>query len=524
MTAHSGWKWASLLAAVLALWATYGLNRAPYITNDGYQYLDAASNFAAGECFCTNVAVFDEQVAYGRMPVPFTHFAPGYPLLIAALTRTGVPADMAGYLLSALGFLAVAWLVRDVALTLGAEEWVAGAFTLLWVVDVVALYYAAGVGTESLFTALLLGAIALVARDARAGWQSNGIPIWIGIVAALNYVLRYPGLFVVAGAGFYLAIRFWRAASSRRGSLAGIAALGILTGAVQFHNAVASGSWKGGFSNGVGHSMSISMVESLRSLIHLIVGDRVPTRLDIWTVAIALPAAMLLFGVLKAWREQPSGTSRAAQAAAWAIFMGLIYCAGVYAATVTTIAADLPRYYFPMLPLLLACFAAACSTVTRGLGKFLIVFLVIAIAVGQGRGFRVPASKPDWILTREILNEPAESADSLLAWLRSHARPENPLLAVEGQAVQYILQRPVIALLPASDTSRLTGEESFHALMRERGTRYLLVLPGAPPDRTPEQESYPFLRAVAAGVVPPWLQLAARTRDAAVYECVDCVN
>ena len=36
------------------------------------------------------LAHFDEQVAQGRMPVPFTHFPLGYPLLIAALSKTGL--------------------------------------------------------------------------------------------------------------------------------------------------------------------------------------------------------------------------------------------------------------------------------------------------------------------------------------------------------------------------------------------------------------------------------------------------
>ena len=101
----SGWKWASLLAGVAALWLSYGRDGAPYITNDGYQYLDAGSNLAAGECLCTRVALFDEQIAFGHFPVPFTHFAPGYSLLIAGLSRAGLKPEIAGYLISAAGFL-----------------------------------------------------------------------------------------------------------------------------------------------------------------------------------------------------------------------------------------------------------------------------------------------------------------------------------------------------------------------------------------------------------------------------------
>lgn len=194
MTSQSTvWGWASLLAGVLALWLSYSPNGTPYIPNDGYQYLDAASNLASGPCFCTRVALFDEQVAFGRFPIPFTHFAPGYPLLIAAVSRTGMAAETAGYLLSALGFLAVIWLIQDLGLALGARGWVAALFSLIWITQATALLYASSVGTETLFTAMLLGLVVLIVRDVRSDGARSLRMFGIGAVAGLAYWIRYPG-------------------------------------------------------------------------------------------------------------------------------------------------------------------------------------------------------------------------------------------------------------------------------------------------------------------------------------------
>jgi hypothetical protein len=56
-------------------------------------------------------------------------------------------------------------------------------------------------------------------------------------------------------------------------------------------------------------------------------------------------------------------------------------------------------------------------------------------------------------------------------------------------------------------------------------SRYLLLFPNAPAERVTEQNSYGFLRSLASGGdTSSWLKLAAHTRDAAVYECADCVR
>lgn len=521
---NSALRWAVMLAGIGALWLTHGPLGAPYVANDGYQYLDAAANLVSGQCFCTGVAMFDEQVAYGRLPVPFTHFAPGYPLLVAGASLAGVKAETAGYLLSALGFLAVLWLIWDVGTNLGGRPWVVALFSLLWVAHAAALYYAAVVGTETIFAALMLAVAALIARDIRSSDSPRpALTTAIGILAGLSYWMRYPGLFLVAGAGVYLIVRAWRSPRSRRGALGGLLAAAVLVASIQIRNAIDTGSWRGAFNNPGTHTLAGVTADTARSFLHYVVGSRLPLRFDVWTPILALSFLAALLFVVQAWRHRRAQTQGAWVPLAWTVFIGLTYVGGVFAAAVSTIAGDLPRYYFPSYPLFLTCAAVLFSAAAVGFRSLAIVLFVASTLIVQGRDFSVPVAQPDWILTRSYLDEPEpQTGMPMIDWLRNRLMPGETLLAVEGQAVHYLIERPVIAVVPARDTARRKDDVGFHDLMRQRRTRYLLVFPGAPPDRVLEQTSYAFMNSLASGDAPPWLRLAARTRDAAVYECADC--
>ncbi len=513
-----------MLAAVLALWLSHNQIGAPYITNDGYQYLDAASNVASGQCFCTRVALFDEQIAFGRMPIPFTHFAPGYPLLIAAVSRLGIPAATAGYLLSALGYLAVLWLLWDLALHLGASAWVVALFSLLWIAHATALYYAAMVGTESLFAAALLAMTAMIVRDVRAGGSNLALAAGIGAVAGLSYWIRYPGLFLLAVAVVYLIARAWRIPRGRRGAVLGLVASVILTGAVQIRNFIYTGSWRGGFNSAGRQRPLTALKESIRALIHLLTGDRAPSRLDVWSVLLVLSCAALLFMSVRARRNRYIDRNSLEEPIAWTLFVGLAYVGGIFAATLTTIAGDFPRYYFPVYPLFLALMAVACSRLAIGVRSLAVILFVVSALAVEGRSLFVPVPRPDWILTRAMLQEDVRPGVPLLQWMERRVNPNEVVVAVEGQAVHYILHRPVVAAIEPEFSSRSEEAAGYRELMRHYGSRYIVVFPNAPAERVPEQDASMFLRDLAAGASPPWLSLAARTADAAVYECADCAS
>jgi hypothetical protein len=522
----TGLKWISLLAGIVALWMTYSVNGAPYIPNDGYQYLDAASNLAAGKCLCTNVVLFDEQVAYGRMPVPFTHFGPGYPLLIAGISRLGVAPETAGYLLSAAACLAVLWLIWDIALGLGAKPWVTALFSLVWITHASGLWYGATISAESLFGAFLMALVALIIRDVDVRREGRGIgfPLAIGLVAGLSYWIRYPGLFLVGGAGVYLLWRTWRSRESRPGGVAGIAAMSALVITIQVRNALYAGSWKGGFGNSGHHSPVAIVVESVQAFRYLLLGDRVPLRLDVFSGLFFLSAVALVFLIVRAAVQGRFRTTQSLAPFYWAVFIGAIYVLGVLAAALLTIASDFSRYYLPVYPLLLACLAALCSFAASGTGVWVVALAVLSTVAIESRGLTVAPHPADWVLTRGMLGEEVAPSVSLTQWLESHVPETGVIVAVEGQAVHFVVHRPVAAALEPRFSARPMDAETYLDMMRQYHSRYLVVFPGAPPERVPDQESSGFLHSLAEGALPPWLSLAVHSNDAAVYECRDCSN
>jgi hypothetical protein len=50
-------------------------------------------------------------------------------------------------------------------------------------------------------------------------------------------------------------------------------------------------------------------------------------------------------------------------------------------------------------------------------------------------------------------------------WLRGRLSPQDVLVAVNGQAVHYVLQRPVVALIDPQFSNRPVDEAAFHSLM-----------------------------------------------------------
>jgi len=514
------WIAACLLAGAGALWFSARWMGAPYITNDGYQYLDAASNLARGACLCTRVAVFDEQVT-GRMPVPFTHFPPGYPLLAAALSLTGLPLETAGWLISAVGFLLTIWLIWDVGLALEARPPVLAAVALLWISNSEALSLASSVVTEDVFTAVLMALAALMLRDVRAAGRRPWLLPAIGAAAGLAYCLRYAGLFLVPVAAIYIVWRWWRNRASLPWAAAGLLAAGLLVVPIQIRNIVYTGSWRGGFSGAGGHKLNVVLGEAVKSFYHLVFGAGVPVRLDIWIVAFALSLLLLCFLSIRrgrsAWQPPPG-------ALPWIGLLVAAYLGGILLTALTSIAMGLTRYFMPVYPLLLACFAGAVSFLAVGKRYAAVAIMALAVVVIQSRSLAIGPTPPRHVIVRETLRQRTPDGMTVEQWLRNRLTPDNVLVAVNGQAVYHVLQRPVVALIDPQYSNRPVDDTAFHSLMALYGARYLLVFPGADAVLAPEQNAIPFLRNLAAGGSPQWLAQAVRTFNVAVYECAGCAR
>jgi len=526
MAAVRIWVVLSLAAGTAACWLTARRVAAPCLSNDSYQYLDAAQRFAAGECLCTHLAHFDEQIAAGHLPLPLTHFAPGYSIAIAALSWTRLSPAYLGFLLSVAGYLITLLMIWDIGIAAGARPWAVGAFSLLWIANAHALLGAMHVGTDVVFTAVLTLFVALMIRDLRSGERSRWLSLWVGVTAGAAYALRYAGIFVLPVAGLYLAWRWWRARGVRWGALAGLLAMCGLTLSIQIRNMVYTGSWRGGFSDGRGHTLKTVLVESVKAIYHVIFGDRAVARLDIWSVLFGLSFAAVIVLSFQAWKQDAFGklTKPARNGLWWMTFVAAAYAGGIVLSTLITIASDMTRYLIPVYPIVLAGVAIVLSAALKDRRRFVAVALVGTILAVHARSLGFTRTVASHEFVANALASDVEPGVTAREWLLWHVPENGRVMSVDGQALYYVLHRDVVSILSAEFTSRRTDAEGYRSTMTRFHARYLVLFPGMQPSEVPDQDQTPFLRDLASGEAgpPEWLRLAAGSTTVAIYECASC--
>ena len=284
LTGLREWRWLAGLLSIgaFALWFSNGWLAAPLITNDSYQYLDAASSVASGGCLCLGMAHFDEQIAAGRLPVAQTHYPPGYPLFIAGLSTLGPQLDVAGYAISAAGFLLCILLIWDIGCALGASRPAIAIAALLWILNSSALTYASAVLTESAFTAVVAALVALVARDLKSEGGNPRLLVAIGTLAGLAYCLRYAGLFLIPPVLLYLAWRWRRNRESLPWALAGALAICCFVLPIQIRNIVLMGSWRGQLLTSTSHNPLPAIMPTVVAWHWLVLGGHTFLSLGMW--------------------------------------------------------------------------------------------------------------------------------------------------------------------------------------------------------------------------------------------------
>ncbi len=508
-------RWLSLIVGVGALWFSHGLMRAPRVANDGTQYLDAAGHLLSGECFCASVAHFDEQVNVGHLPVSFTHFAPGYPILVAGIAASGIEPETAGYLISALAFLLTVSAMWDIGTRFGVGHFSLLSISLLWLSNAMALGFAAAIGADSAMAAVFCVTVALVVRDIQTDGAGQVYPFAIGVAGAASYWTKYAGLFVLVTVVLYLAWRAWRWPAARLRAAGGIGIALVLALPIPLHNILYQGSWKGGFESGKHHSVAFALKETIKAIFHLLFGGNSPARLDVWALIAILSfiAAILL---LIRNRQVPTGRVELAWIAGFAVAL----TGGIAVVAMQSIATDMARYNLPVYPLLLIIAAVLLNPKTRMEGAVTAI-LVVAILVIQSRSvIPLPASPVETM--RVLLTQQNATGVPIRQWLESHIQPAEVIIAADGQALHYVLKRSVVAPIVPENTDRPYDENAFRSTMVKFRARFMVVYPDRPEESVPEQEAIPFLKGLASGRVPDWLTLVTRTHNIAVFECASC--
>jgi Mannosyltransferase (PIG-V) len=188
--------------ACLEIWARWDSEWYLLIAEQGYR---------SGSFFLSLPVAYQETDTTGFFPL--------YPLLIHALSTLGLPALLAGVLLSNLALLAALWFLWSLVERDHGEE---VAERTLWVLLAFPTgFFLSAVYAESLMLACLLGSL----------WAVRGGRPWLcGIFAALCVLARPTGLLVLVPLADELILRRFIGPprEAREGSLAGtLAALGL---------------------------------------------------------------------------------------------------------------------------------------------------------------------------------------------------------------------------------------------------------------------------------------------------------
>jgi hypothetical protein len=504
----------------MALCATLAVNsvvRVRRFTPDSMLYVDAARNVANGRGLASNVFGLNQPGASldAALPVPFTTYAPLYPIVVALASRLGPEAAEAALLVAALGWLAVVLL--GWALARRAWGGAAGRLAAALLVLSAPLHDSGTAAwSETLATALLLASFLALPAQASERVGGRGRLALSGLCAGLAFAARYALLPVVALGLFAVLVRGARSRSWLRALFDavvwGVAALAPVA-AVLAHNRLADGEWLPGA--GPSH---VSFAANLGAALRVLLGGEFTVHPSP-AVAVVVAVTLALAAVL-AWRR---GTlhglvrGRAGVLVAWTAFY--------FAVLVVT---RTLRDFDPIdARLLLPCGVTAAIvasglvtravTVPRGLASFA---LVVALLVAGEREARVLSARYPRTTASEIAASPR------LAWLAAHTSPADLVFGDAASDVMFYDRRRVITFWPdpsATPPTLARVREYWSVHRGEYAQCWIVVSNRVMPGGPWEGQFGPWFDALAAGrdSVSAGLTRVAQLRDGRVYRYAD---
>ncbi len=503
----------------------------PRLSDDSYQYLSEAENIGNGRGLSTSIVHFDVERASGRVPTPLTTFPPGYPLAIAALARTGLTTETAGVILSAASFVFLVPLMAWAAGLLELSVMATRIALVLLLGNAAAGAYATSVITESLFTAVSLGALVCLLRHERSN-EGTSFAVAGNLLVGCAYWVRYAGLFLFVAAGAYLV---WRACGRRdRRSVAASACLAVpaaMIACLMVRNTVLTGSWKGGNTKAVNHALVAVLKHFGVSMYHLLFGEGVATRLG--PLQVTLGVGLLSLVVTATWAAGGSGfraaLGRAFPGAGQLLLYVVVYDAGMIYLGMFSVISFGSRMFYPLLPLYLLLAGLILTRVHALPGArsaSLAWTACAAIIVGSYWSINLESTvsqrpRSPHLVVEASLAAPLGTGGRLRSWFDANVPLDAVVVATNGQATAHALKRKVVSLVGSEYSDRRWDEREVRTVMRRYGADFLILYPHLDPLVEPVQVESSFLRALIEGWRPQWLQLAAENSEVMIFRRSD---
>ncbi len=478
------------LSAVIALALALGLMSmpgSPGLTHDSANFLSAAENMAKTGRFIYSVPdtlsqkQFEETNAY----------MPGYQVVVAGLLTLGLPAEVALYVITLCGLLALVAATFGLGWQLSDSVW-GGALAAIWtlsmshILDV--MTYAL---TESLFIPLTVLALLLAAMYLK---QPVHAPmtrrdyVLLGLTAFVTSwspMTRAFGLGLVPAICGPFLLRSLRARQYRRMAFEFL--VGVVAVLPTFANMAISYVINGCAYCGVTPKrVDLSEVGVTREWIaKLMLSNFIPElQLNFGLrgllrnpIALVLVAALVLAVFVVLWKQR-SGIRRVfvdvVNWPRWPLYLFIaIYLVFIFGTSTpgVYVAFNYPRYLVPLYPLFIVLIVALWVDLYRRFPSPILRagLAVLALAYGIGtaqatRAFVGQAQIGRGIETASVRNHPA------LAWVRQHLRESDVIFSTKAPTVWYYARQP---------THRLDGVEQLHCSQLakpETGGRSVFVL------------------------------------------------
>jgi 4-amino-4-deoxy-L-arabinose transferase-like glycosyltransferase len=527
--------WVFVLGATLVGFVT--LYDPSFIDIDGAFYVNAAKNLASGRGFTTSILWNEEHFRLGRIPAPQTIFPPGYPLLIALVSRVGVDPPYAAFLVSLVSFAAIPLVVYKILRTAGHTRLGSFAVGAVWLGSAFAWFNVLRGMSEMPFILLTLLSLRCVMQSERRPGRRD---LWLaaaGTVAGLAFTVRYQGIFYVIGLGCFFLLRLIRQrdwASARALILvAGSASVFVLPFFIRNH--VLTGKLTGTMIPG-----ERSLLEVLRTLLSALgglsgftksglLGGDVPEVVFVLVMVVGLAGGVCWIGRLTIDRS-----------ALWAalakthVSLSLVYLivsVGLSVERARQYASGQidARYLLALVPFGLLCLPVGarlvCFTPSRAwharaarlwLGAVVVVLVAGQVSVVQLNWDRLDTHANPYRAIRDALERPL-AGEPLIRFLQARVTEAGPLLGNETQLLGAVLDRPVLGLATASYTRKVWTEDQVRRLVATYGVAYVAFFPDLFDPADPEDRNRPFFHELKRGSVPPWLGVILVAPDVQLY-------
>ena len=473
---------------------------------------------------------FDTERSHNAGCAPLTTFPPGYPLAAAAVSLPGWTVETGALLVSCISFVLLVPILFSLAGTFTLKLSAARFLLLANVVNAWALSCAVSIGTESLFTALSLGAIAiLIGYLIRpvSNKPTIGMPVAAGLLIGTAYYVRYAGIFLFASVALLLIYLLIKKQKAQVLSLViSLTVAVLLVAPLIWRNILLTGSWKGGNTKHVSHRLMETVATSIKSAAYLYLGPSATLRFPVLEVLCWIAAFVLICVALRLWFTRPlSQKSWQRLPMALILIYVAVYCGGMFYLGLFSVISYGPRMFYPLLPLILLLLAMGLSQAEadwracREWPLFRIV-LVLGTVIYVGEQLRMELHPGPTALHRLVeswLQEPTPNGVSLRSWIEANVPKNAILLAADGQATGFVLKRTTISLIERDFSDTLWDEAQIAAVMNAYGAEFLILYPGVNSWSLSVQKESPFVNQALHEKIPAWLSVAARNPAAVVY-------